>query len=683
MSFDIANKYTDQLKALLVVLLLSAIGYVLNLYPIPLFSEMHLVIGNFAFVIVAMRFGVLYSLLSAMIVASSFVISFGHPFGYIIYGAEAVVIALLRQRGWYVLYADMIFWVLIGMPITALVLYFMVDSHQLYSLGIIKQGINGLLYSCFAGMILYFFPKTFSFKFRQQPRFSRPFKEQLVYATSLIILFSVMTITLILGRNLINNQHVQIEHTIVEQNQYITQAIEQYTGTYKKALSNAAETISLLENKKDIEQVLSRYQQNYKDFHKIWVSATDTDFKEVSIVSTEEDSTVTLAVPIAASSNSELAQQQILKASIKLDSLFRFIPHNNWQNIEAVILNAGQVVIATPSLELELNSTLRIAKVPDLDHLINLGQHDKMNEQKYYYENSKLSGGWDLYVLLNADEATEILEQEYLYLFAMLGLAFLITIALTERVGLQITRPLRFILKQLDRSEGDSKFNFPTLFENSATEITALYEQLQQRKNELNKYYVTLETEVATRTEELKQANEELTKLAQKDKLTGLYNRHYFDEQFKLFQKLAFRNNSNLAIVLLDLDHFKDVNDTYGHLTGDTCLKIFSRTLSREFSRSTDLIARFGGEEFIILIHDISETSLAHKLEKLRQNIEQLSFTSENNENYKITVSMGVLHSCASFSGDVNDWIKVADDCLYIAKNSGRNKVEMQIIDKN
>ncbi|WP_068545950.1 GGDEF domain-containing protein [Thalassotalea crassostreae] len=679
MTFNIAKKYTEQLKALFVVLLLSTLGYLLNLYPIPLFSEMHLIIGNFAFVIVAMRFGVLYSLLSAMIIASSFVISFGHPFGYILYGAEAVFIALLRQRGWYVLYADMIFWVLIGMPITALVVYFMVDSHQLYTLAIIKQAINGLLYSCFAGMILYFFPKTFAFKFRQQPRFLRPFKVQLVYATSLIILFSVMTITLLLGRSLINNQQLQIEHTIVEQNQYITQAIEQYTSTYKKALSNAAETISLLEDKNDVEQVILTYKENYKDFYQIWISSPETDYRKGTVVIADGSSTVTLTVPLTG----KLAQPQLLQANIKLDSLLRFIPHNNWQNIEAVILNAGQVVIATPSLELELNNDLRIVNNPDLNHLVRLGQNDRMNEQKYYYEKSKLSNDWDLYVLLNADEATEILEQEYIYLFAMLGLAFLITIALTERVGLQITKPLRFILKQLDRSEGDRKFNFPPLYENSATEISALYEQLQQRKNELNKYYVNLESEVATRTEELKLANEKLTKLAQKDKLTGLYNRHYFDEQFKLFQKLAFRNNSNLAVVLLDLDHFKEVNDTYGHLTGDRCLKVFSRTLRREFSRSTDLIARFGGEEFIILIHDISETNLAHKLEKLRQNIEQLSFNSENKETYKITVSMGVLHSCASYSGDVNDWIKVADDCLYIAKNSGRNKVEMQILDKS
>ena len=154
--------FREQLKPLLFVLVVSAIGFLLNLYPIPLFSNVHLILGNVAFVIIAMRFGILYSLLSAMIVATAFVISFAHPFGYLFYGLEAVFIALMRKRGWYVLYADLFYWIVIGMPLTALVLYQFSDMpEQLFLLTITKQVFNGLVYTCLAGLIVYFFPKTF------------------------------------------------------------------------------------------------------------------------------------------------------------------------------------------------------------------------------------------------------------------------------------------------------------------------------------------------------------------------------------------------------------------------------------------------------------------------------------------------------------------------------------------
>ncbi|OUS31179.1 hypothetical protein A9Q98_03440 [Thalassotalea sp. 42_200_T64] len=207
MTFSL-NNIQEQLKPLLFVLFVSAIGFVLNLYPIPLFTDVHLIIGNAAFVIVAMRFGVLYSLLSALIVTTAFVIPFAHPFGYLTFGLEAIVIALFRRKGWCILYADVLYWLFIGMPLSALVLFSFSDmSEQVWLLTLIKQAFNGLIYTSIAGLIVYFFPKTFALTFRQQPPVIRTFKAQLVYATSLIIIFSMMVTSIFVTQSVLKSQH--------------------------------------------------------------------------------------------------------------------------------------------------------------------------------------------------------------------------------------------------------------------------------------------------------------------------------------------------------------------------------------------------------------------------------------------------------------------------------------------
>ncbi len=160
-----------------------------------------------------------------------------------------------------------------------------------------------------------------------------------------------------------------------------------------------------------------------------------------------------------------------------------------------------------------------------------------------------------------------------------------------------------------------------------------------------------------------------LENLSVTDQLTGLHNRRYFDEHFKLERKKVSRYNKMLCLIMIDIDHFKLVNDKYGHQIGDEVLKEFSKLLRRNL-RNTDVLSRWGGEEFIVLL---PETSLSNGLliaEKIRGVVAGHIF----NKVGKITASFGISEVTSRMNSN-REAIHLADQALYQAKHQGRNRV--------
>jgi diguanylate cyclase (GGDEF)-like protein/hemerythrin-like metal-binding protein len=161
--------------------------------------------------------------------------------------------------------------------------------------------------------------------------------------------------------------------------------------------------------------------------------------------------------------------------------------------------------------------------------------------------------------------------------------------------------------------------------------------------------------------------NRELIDLALVDKLTNLANRHYFEHDLKFLIASSKRNKTKMSMLVIDLDRFKLVNDTYGHLVGDDVLKRSAQILKNSI-RASDRVFRWGGEEFIIITPDTDNKQAKIVAEKICQNFREAEFDVIGN----ITVSIGL----ASYdeNENVEDWIKRADLALYQAKQSGRNK---------
>ena len=162
---------------------------------------------------------------------------------------------------------------------------------------------------------------------------------------------------------------------------------------------------------------------------------------------------------------------------------------------------------------------------------------------------------------------------------------------------------------------------------------------------------------------------------ALRDGLTGAYNKRYFMDRLDSEIKFSLRHKVNLALMLMDLDKFKDVNDTYGHLAGDKVLTIFAKAMHKSI-RNEDVLARYGGEEFAIITRSISRGDVHRFAERLCRETSELIVESEG-VRIPITVSIGVATVPEDRANTPEELIKRADDMLYEAKRQGRNRVVM------
>lgn len=192
--------------------------------------------------------------------------------------------------------------------------------------------------------------------------------------------------------------------------------------------------------------------------------------------------------------------------------------------------------------------------------------------------------------------------------------------------------------------------------------------EVQQEANTL------LEQRVQERTQDLESLNERLKELSSTDALTGLKNRGYFDRVFKSSVVKAFRFGQPLSLMILDIDHFKKFNDTYGHLVGDDCLQMVANCISEFVTRPQDMAARYGGEEFVVLLPDTPEQGATRVAEKIRQKIEETGFRVSD-EILHLTVSIGICSVCPKHADATKEIFSRADEALYEAKGAGRNRV--------
>jgi diguanylate cyclase (GGDEF)-like protein len=173
--------------------------------------------------------------------------------------------------------------------------------------------------------------------------------------------------------------------------------------------------------------------------------------------------------------------------------------------------------------------------------------------------------------------------------------------------------------------------------------------------------------------DELKRSNEMLKELSNTDPLTQLFNRRYMMEVLDREIQRTARKGSPISILLIDIDHFKKVNDTYGHQLGDVVLVNIANVI-RKHLRTYDVAARYGGEEFVAILPETPLDEALSVAERIRMATQQSSFTNKL-QNLKITISIGVSTFPMPGLDSVDDLIRIADEGLYRAKSEGRNRV--------
>lgn len=192
----------------------------------------------------------------------------------------------------------------------------------------------------------------------------------------------------------------------------------------------------------------------------------------------------------------------------------------------------------------------------------------------------------------------------------------------------------------------------------------------KEAQGELIQTHVTL----SIQTNKLKSAQEELKTQAYRDPMTNLYNRRYFFEYSKELLETARLNKEHISGVMIDIDKFKNINDTYGHAIGDEVIKLLSSVLIK-LTRTSDVVARIGGEEFAILFPNTTVKNAHIKAEKIRSSVEATALGLDDGKEIKFTVSIGVSYIQNYNDNSINDLLVRADNALYKAKESGRNMV--------
>jgi len=254
------------------------------------------------------------------------------------------------------------------------------------------------------------------------------------------------------------------------------------------------------------------------------------------------------------------------------------------------------------------------------------------------------------------------LEASYLLMVGAIAETMLLALALAVRFSTQYKESQRAKLLAME-SEREAMKAKDELLQLQETSKQALEYSVEER---------TLELEVAMR--ELSEANAELERVSAIDPLTNLINRRYFDKRLLAEARRSRREQRPLTLAMLDIDFFKKVNDTYGHPGGDECLRQFARMLQAHIQRPSDVICRYGGEEFVVILPATELEGGLKLMEKVRVDVENTPVVYEGKEIH-MTVSIGLTSKIIASDGEKTELLSYADQLLYKAKQGGRNKV--------
>jgi diguanylate cyclase (GGDEF)-like protein len=280
------------------------------------------------------------------------------------------------------------------------------------------------------------------------------------------------------------------------------------------------------------------------------------------------------------------------------------------------------------------------------------------------------------------DQKYRLLKWELLVIFVTLigefiALSFLIIRPVRKITGTfeGISKPGPTRMTEIDLPSRDEFGVMARQFNGMSQRLSEAHARLQSKIDIADQQLMEKNRQLIRQQDELQRVNRELWELSITDNLTGLYNRRHFDEHFRKAVAMARRYGHRTSLLLIDLDHFKDVNDTYGHAAGDEVLKKIADVLKRG-TRDSDIPCRLGGEEFAVLCTMTAAPNAVQLAEKIRNLIARAE-VSVDNTTVSVTASLGVSTMPDRSNGfDEKTFMECADLALYWSKNHGRNQVK-------
>ncbi|WP_445945449.1 sensor domain-containing diguanylate cyclase [Shewanella sp.] len=708
--------------------LLGVIGFLINLYPIPLFANVELVLGNTVMVIVAVLLGPWYALLSATIAVTGLMLVWDSPHVYLLFTLEAIFLGLARRRDIYALYASGVYWLLMGAPLLYLYAQTFLDvppEHMPFA--IIKQVINGLICTSLASIIIILTPWLWNFKGKIVDKRRRAFSSQLTYCVTLLITLCLLSSSLIYNYVSLEKQQILISESLEETAEHIATATEKYLNNHLKVVVNAAHLLSISQTKsQDWQTWLKSIHQNYPSFATMIIAdlnalvvaaSPDVLFTELSkdkqLASIKDreyftqafvqqknylspafigrgygrDPIVAISAPFYANGDMSTEKKPIgiIEGSLDLRNFNSLESHNSHRLMQGLVIidSNNKVVYSSKELALPIMSDFSYSDGTGLYNtrlnLINLHNLYPFVPE-YIHAKRTLSNNWQVFILDPFSPLLSVAREQLFNSFLVLLISLVATFFISRKISQLLTEPLKIIAEEFNPLR-DNKVQLQLLDDATSREVYSLHQRLIKSKRKLITHQLELEETVALRTQELEAANKRLQVLVDKDPLTGMYNRRYAENKFAELREFCHRSGQAMTIAILDLDHFKKINDTYGHQAGDECLKQVAHCLSEFFTRDTDIVARFGGEEVILILPMSNALHIQQHLNEFRETLAATIIQSPLDEQtFQVCASIGAITANANWNKDLDRWLKVADDNLYQAKEQGRNQSVVSLI---
>ncbi|MFC3121240.1 sensor domain-containing diguanylate cyclase [Agaribacter flavus] len=676
-------------------------------FSVSFFGSLTLYFGQFFVLLCLVMRGINSALFAVAISSLVTAIVADDPYLIIIFALEILVVHTLLHRGLFLFQSVMLYWLFIGLPLlltlTALTVDTDIDIDVLF-INALTRVINALICVSVAALFMWFLPiRLSSWKYKTRPP----------KLAALIFSLCVLTVTLpaLLMALFFINQAAERNESAVSQAMHtnvarIAWATERLLSENLNGLETLADYIANTRSPISADNILSATQENLPSLKRISVFSSEGKL----LLSTHRETTLSprngsnhFDSPLFQKTRSSLSQYVsdakidkpfsdaavivlsvpvvkndsfagVVQASISLDELDDLADRVISGKFSYVIVDKYARSLASTMVARNLLLS-NFDYTPVAHPLINTLEVINTANSQYLLSEGRTKSGWSIIVLADPKLVTSPLIVNFYVLILSAVFVIIAFSIVASQLSKKITRPLEDIAENYP-----NKNVHPQIMEEAqvSDEIVKLTHTLISSHAVMSDFQAQLKEQVENKTRQLKQLNKELYSLAQKDGLTQLLNRSGFNRFALTSYRNCVRNRISMSMILVDIDHFKRVNDTYGHPFGDKCIKTVAKTLQKHCKRDTDIIGRFGGEEFIIMIvgGEISEHHTRIKL--ITDSIRKNSF-NVNNQEVNITISAGICSILDDFSIDFDALIKYADEQLYLSKRTGRDKTSILV----
>jgi len=699
-------------ESIQICLLLCLLAVGTNLFlPIYIIGQTHLLIGStFAFLAILIL-PLTYVLVVVICVFVSLVTGdhlWTIPLFFLL---EICVIYFLKQRNIFILMASMLYWIFIGVPVLLVVSHFNANDIQGANVIVtLHTALNGLLNAAMAATIYSFIPHKWllSHVSTQHKLSSNIFA---ISASTLVVPILIVSFAFIAQQS--QQKEVAKKEQLKNSSLLIGQVTSSFIGKHLLIVEQIAIAVSESLTLQGPKKIMLAAQKNDPTFFNIILSAkngdilyfaperyndlaarlplsvrtvrdrnyfTDAKTSLKTVVSNVMLSRGIVVAPMIAVASPIIKDGEFdgtVLGAINLLSLKKFyLDLKKIAGNKMVVITDSQskVVFSTHPEHFEALSIFSFQK--DQSALIRDLPVLTLLKNKYVYEKTSTQYGWQVYLLEDASEFVFSIRQQLIWVSCGLIFVFSIFLYFAYKLSNRITAPLISLLQNGDDYTSDA-------FDNkyASQEISAMANKLKRSSYLMKNFEHRLKLQVEEKTEKLEQLNLQLAAQAREDGLTSLLNRGGFNELAVNAIKTSYRLNQPFSVALLDIDKFKDVNDTYGHLIGDKCLVEFAKLMQDFCKRETDIIGRYGGEEFVIFMSGTDIQSHHNLINDIHRQTRFIQVVDEDSKNkISFTVSIGICSVLSSVNLDLKGLINVADDELYKCKRTGRDRVSITTV---